>query len=130
MHASARIVYGVLCAMNAVLMIAAPRLWYDMVPGVAASGPFNPHFVRDFGCAFLVVGASFIAGAASPTRLRPAMIASAAVVVLHAAVHLGEALGGAHRAVHLGTDLVTVYAPAAISLWLALPSNRYFEATQ
>ena len=44
-------------------MLVAPDHWYAAVPGVAATGPFNPHFVRDIGLAFVASGAGLMAGA-------------------------------------------------------------------
>ena len=42
-------VLGVLLAANGVVMLFAGLWWYGVVPGVTATGPFNPHFVRDIG---------------------------------------------------------------------------------
>ena len=44
---------------NGVVMLAAGRWWYGAVAGVPETGPFNPHFVKDIGAAYLVVGAAF-----------------------------------------------------------------------
>ena len=71
-----RIIAGVLAlilAGNGVMMLLAPLPWYDAVPGVVATGPFNPHFVRDIGAAYLVAGlgaaAGGVAGAGGGRRL-------------------------------------------------------------
>jgi hypothetical protein len=45
---------GILSAVNGVFMVVAPAAWYPIVPGVVESGPFNAHFIRDIGAAFLV----------------------------------------------------------------------------
>jgi hypothetical protein len=39
---------------NGVFMLAWPAVWYGLTPGVAETGPFNPHFARDVGGAYLV----------------------------------------------------------------------------
>ena len=39
--------------MNGVAMMGAPLSWYGFVPGVAATGPFNEHFVSDVGAAYV-----------------------------------------------------------------------------
>ena len=39
---------------NDLAMLFAGLWWYGVVPGVTASGPFNSHFVRDIGAAYLV----------------------------------------------------------------------------
>lgn len=46
---------------NAVWMLAGPMHWYSDLPTTAPhTGPFNPHFVRDIGCAFLTVGIALV----------------------------------------------------------------------
>ncbi len=47
---------GLLLAANGFLMLADPAQWYAMVPGVPETGPFNPHFVRDIGAVYVVIG--------------------------------------------------------------------------
>jgi len=41
---------------NGLMMLVAGPLWYQSVPGATETGPFNPHFVKDIGAAFLVSG--------------------------------------------------------------------------
>jgi len=48
---------------NGVFMLVAPDNWYFAVPGVTTTGPFNPHFVRDIGLIFLLIGGAFLVGA-------------------------------------------------------------------
>jgi hypothetical protein len=45
-------ILGLSLAANGVIMLAVPAAWYTAVPGVPATGPFNPHFVRDIGVAY------------------------------------------------------------------------------
>jgi hypothetical protein len=119
MLAVLRIVLGLSFSLVAAMMLAAPHFWYVTFPGVAERGAFNPHFVRDIGCASLVAGAGFVAGGIRPSHYRPAMIAGAALIVLHALVHVVEEIAGAHGRSFLATDLPAVYLPAAAGLWLA-----------
>jgi hypothetical protein len=53
-------IVGLLQLAIAAVMLFAPRSFYDLVPGVTETGPFNPHFVRDVGAAFLVAGAGLL----------------------------------------------------------------------
>jgi hypothetical protein len=46
-------VFGISLVANGVMMLAAAAGWYGAVPGVPDTGPFNPHFVRDIGAAYL-----------------------------------------------------------------------------
>src|SRR5678816_1493101 len=56
-------VLGAFNALNGVIMLADGRHWYDTVPGVVFTGPYNPHFVQDIGAAFLAAGLGLIARA-------------------------------------------------------------------
>ncbi len=53
-------ILGLLAAVNGLFMLIAPDSWYPITPGVPDTGPFNQHFVRDIGCAFLVTGVSLV----------------------------------------------------------------------
>lgn len=41
-----------------------PQQFYDLIPGLAAMGPFSIHFIRDVGLAFLACGILTFWGAA------------------------------------------------------------------
>ena len=113
-------VLGLLAAASGVFMLAAPAAWYAMVPGVPDTGPFNAHFIRDIGAAFLVAGGSLV-WFARDARARPNALTSAAFFTLHALVHLSDAITGResiYQAVH---DLPTVYLGAPLALWIAWP---------
>ncbi|PZQ58867.1 MAG: hypothetical protein DI570_17115 [Phenylobacterium zucineum] len=105
---------------NGVAMLVAPLAWYDAVPGVPATGPFNPHFVRDIGAIY--VTAALAAGwfAWRPAEGWPALCAAAAWLTLHAAVHVYDATCGASPFADMRRDLVGVYLFAAIPLALVL----------
>ena len=53
MRALLRWALPVLLAANGLFMLLAPHAWYPAVPGVTETGPYNPHFVRDIGAAYL-----------------------------------------------------------------------------
>lgn len=110
---------GAILALNGIAMLFAGLWWYGAVPGVTATGPYNPHFVRDIGAAYLVTGGALGAYAAWPGEARPAVVAVAAFLVLHAAVHVHDAVCGTHLLADVLRDLAGVYLPAALALWLA-----------
>ncbi len=56
-------------AVNALIQLALPLAWYDAVPGVPLTGPFNPHFVRDIGMAYLVVVLGWSGSPPGPGRV-------------------------------------------------------------
>lgn len=113
-------VLGGLGVLNGLYMLARGPDWYARVPGVAHTGPYNPHFVADIGAAFLASGAALAARAWRP-RLWPAALAGAGFVGLHGAIHVFEiATGHAHDGL---TDIGLVVLPAALTLWAALPAK-------
>src|SRR5205814_7375556 len=79
---------------NGLAMLFAGLWWYGVVPGVTATGPYNPHFVRDIGAEYLVVGVSLAAFAWRPREAWPALVAAAAFLTLHAGIHVFDAACG------------------------------------
>src|ERR1700731_3043762 len=59
-----------LLSANGLAMLFAGGWWYGVVPGVTVTGPYNPHFVRDIGAAYLVAGPSHAAFALRPRPWR------------------------------------------------------------
>jgi hypothetical protein len=105
---------------NGLAMLAAGRWWYGIAPGVPMTGPFNPHFVKDIGAAYLVVGAAFAWLAARPSPVaRGATAAGALFLGLHAGVHLTDAIGDPSGLTHLVRDFPGVFAPALLAAWIA-----------
>lgn len=105
---------------NGAAMLAAPLDWYGAVPGVTATGPFNPHFVRDIGAAYLVAGAGVGWFAWRPREGWPALAAATAFLILHAAIHVYDATCGTRPLQDMLRDLAGVYLTAALALFLAL----------
>jgi hypothetical protein len=120
MHKILGLMLGAALAANGIFMLADPAAWYGAVPGVPMTGPFNAHFVRDIGCAYLAAGGA-LAGFAIDARARGAALAGAAFLALHAAVHLLDWAGGRESLAHLVKDLPAVFAPPALAFWLAWP---------
>jgi hypothetical protein len=105
---------------NGLAMLFAGLWWYGVVPGVTATGPFNPHFVRDIGAEYLVVGASLAAFAWRPRAAWPAVCAAAGFLTLHAAIHVFDAVCGTKPLSDVARDFAGVYLPALITLVFAL----------
>ncbi len=112
------LVFGAISLGNAAWMLAAPLLWYHELPaGVPDFGPFNPHFVRDIGCAFATVGVALVWAALAPRR-RFALVAVASLFyVAHAVLHVFDTLRAAVEPAHWLLDLPGVYLPAIVLLW-------------
>src|SRR5215475_13286973 len=113
---------GLLLAANGLLMLLDPAQWCAIVPGVPETGPLNPHFVRDIGAAYVVTGVA-IAWLARDARAVPAALAGALFLTLHALVHVADAIAGRLHPEHILSDLVAVFVPAAIALWLVSSST-------
>lgn len=112
---------------TALFQLIAPLTWYDSAPSVIATGPFNAHFVRDIGAAYLVAAGGLAAFAWKPHAARPALCAAAGFLVLHAAVHVFDAVCGDQPLQDTVRDFVGIHLVALITLGLALagpPTSR------
>jgi hypothetical protein len=116
-------ILGILFAANALWMLAAPFDWYSRIPGVTDTGPANAHFIRDIGCAYLVVALALFWLAVQPARAWPAALASAAFLLLHAATHVWDTVAGREHAHRLLAEVPTVILPALFTLCLAWPAK-------
>jgi hypothetical protein len=114
-------VLGFGIAANGVYMLVAPAAWYGTAPGALQTGPLNPHFVRDVGAAYLAAGAALF-WFGFDARARPAGVAAAAFLNFHAALYAAEALG--RHGFISAFDLLNVFIPAALALWLAWPDPK------
>jgi hypothetical protein len=105
---------------NGLVMLAAGRWWYGAVAGVPETGPFNPHFVKDIGAAYVLVGAAFGWLAACPSPgARGASLAAALFLGLHACIHVAEAIGNPAGLADLARDFPGVILPALLAVWIA-----------
>jgi hypothetical protein len=114
---------GALLAANALAMLFASLRWYYAVPGVTATGPFNPHFVRDIGATYLVVAGGLVWFAWRLAEGWAALVAGAAFLVLHALVHVHDAVLSPVCGHDLLRDLPGVFVPALIAAWIAMIST-------
>ncbi len=112
---------GLTGAANGVFMLAAPALWYDSVPGLPHTGPFNAHFVSDIGVAYLVASTGLIARAWRP-RYWPAAVAGAAFMCGHAVIHVLDIM--MERTGNVSVDVWLVIAPALLAAWVAWPAKE------
>ena len=118
-----RILAGVMAAAmlaNGVAMLSASLSWYDAVPGVTATGPFNGHFIKDIGAIYLTCALGLAWFAWRPAQGWAAMAAGATWLTLHAAVHVYDATCGSSPLADIQRDFVGVYLFAAIPLALTL----------
>ncbi len=99
-------------------MLIAPLAWYDGIPGVPATGPFNSHFVRDIAFAFLVSAATI--GWATAKAVRSTALAGIAWPCLHALFHLQVWIArGLPLDLVATLNLTGIQLPAWLALWAA-----------
>jgi hypothetical protein len=113
-------ILGATGALNGVFMLIDGARWYDTVPGLAHTGPFNSHFVADIGAAYLVAGTALIVRAWRP-RYWPAAIAGAAFMAAHALIHVADLT--LRRSGDPRVDVFLVIIPAALAVWTAFPGK-------
>jgi hypothetical protein len=118
-----RIIAAALAAMlgaNGLVMLFAGRWWYNAVPGVTATGPYNPHFVRDIGAAYLVTAAGLGWFAIRPREAWPALVGAAAFQTAHVAIHVFDAFNGTMPMAHIIRDFAGVYLPTLLTVAIAV----------
>jgi hypothetical protein len=101
---------------NGLAMLFAARWWYAAVPGATETGPFNPHFVKDIGAAYVVAGAGFAAFAWRPKAALPALAAATGFLALHALIHIADAIVSPTGIADVVRDVSGVFLPAIIGL--------------
>jgi hypothetical protein len=109
------LLFGAGAVANAAWMLLSPGHWYQELPaGVPDTGPLNRHFVRDIGCAFLVLGAALAVAAFRPAWRVAACAAVTVFYALHAVVHVVDTWRGLVGPEHWAIDLPGVYLPALL----------------
>jgi len=121
-----RVAAGILAlilGVNALAMLFSGHWWYGAVPGVTATGPFNPHFVKDIGAAYLVVALALAWRAARPAAGQGAAVAGAGFLAFHALIHVADELSGPNALAEFIRDFAGVFLPAIVAGWIAWPSR-------
>jgi hypothetical protein len=112
---------GLFLAANGLLMLLDPLAWYNLVPGVATTGFFNPHFIRDIGLIQLLLGLAFAAGTLRPERRVGLWAAATLWLTAHAVFHLWEVAAGICSPAAIPRDFLAVTLPAIngalLTLW-------------
>ncbi len=118
---------AVVLAANGLAMLVWPQIWYQIVPTVPYTGPFNGHFVRDIGCAYLTSAGALGWYAFEPSRARSAALTGLAFLLAHAVVHVWDALVGRCTPHHFAEDFVGVFLLPLLALALVtmpMPARR------
>ncbi|HLW93552.1 MAG TPA: hypothetical protein VKS78_19925 [Roseiarcus sp.] len=117
---------GLLNLGNGLLMLVAPHHWYETVPGVVTTGPFNHHFVIDIALAYVASGAGMLAGLRPGRSAAVFALAGAIWPALHALFHISEWLAGGFPAdfMNAATQVVGVVLIGLVGIALAYLQAR------
>jgi hypothetical protein len=119
--------------------LLAPRSWYDDFPGagmhwIPAFGPYNEHFVRDFGSLYLGLGLLLLFAAVSLSRplVQGALGALMAFSAPHFIVHLTELdrLSTGDNVANMTTLALSVVVPAVLLYLTFVPSRQAKETAE
>jgi hypothetical protein len=105
---------------NGLFMLIAPLPWYNLVPGVTDTGPFNQHFIRDIGIIQLFIGVAFGIGLWKPARRIELWGAATLWLIAHALFHVWEVAVGICGPSVLVRDFPAVSMPALMGIALTL----------
>jgi hypothetical protein len=118
--------------------LLAPRSWYDNFPGfgmhwIPAFGPYNEHFLRDFGALYLALGLllGFAAISLSRPLVQGALGALLTFSLPHFIVHLTklDTLSTGDNIGNMTALGLTVAIPAVLLYLTFVPSRRAGETT-
>ena len=105
---------------NGVFMIINPALWYTEVPGVARTGAFNQHFIRDIAILYMIIGGALLGGVLRREFSVMLWGTTALWLSSHAVFHVWEVMAGLCGPETLITDFPAVSLPALISVGLTV----------
>src|SRR5579862_6543288 len=105
---------------NGLFMLMDGPRWFKVTPGAASTGPFNAHLVADVGVAFIAAGLALLS-LSCRAWYWPAAMAGSAFLVFHALIHI---VGFAQHS-HDPTSTVWIAVLAALSLWVAVPTEQH-----
>ncbi len=110
--------WGLFWLAVALWMLGDPAGWYAGVDGVPNTGPYNPHFVRDIGMAYLTLALLVFAAIRWPAQATPLVGAGALFLGLHALLHVWDIAAGRLPAEHILMDMPGVFIPVVVSIFL------------
>lgn len=107
---------GATSVLNGIAMYFTPGDWFAAVPGVIETGPFNGHFVRDVGAAYVMTGVAVILAVQLRACRLPLLVVASIFSAGHAARHVIEwlTIDATHQ--HWMADAMGVVFPALIIL--------------
>lgn len=107
---------------NGAWMLLDASGWFERIASDVR--PFNVHFVRDIGAAYLASGVALLWAAWRPGWRLPLVAVAAVFHVLHAVGHVRETAVGELASFHWLEDLPGVYLPAIAMLVMVVVFRR------
>jgi predicted anti-sigma-YlaC factor YlaD len=107
---------------NGAWMLLDAAGWFERVASDVS--PFNVHFVRDIGAAYLASGVALLWAAWRPAWRLPLVAVAAIFHALHAVGHVRETASGELGSFHWLEDLPGVYLPAILMLVMVFVFRR------
>lgn len=124
-----KIILAVLAAwhgLNGFFMLAMPVRWYETVPGVTHTGPFNGHFIADIAIAFLASAIGLALAASRPGHSVAAFLTMPAIFLGgHAVLHAVEFFHGHLNAYEIVRDTAIIIVPGLLPAILAFRVFHY-----
>lgn len=121
---------GMLSAGNGFAMLLAPKRWFWSVDGVALTGGYNAHFIRDIGMVYLLTAVAMFAGIARPAQRVLLWGAATAWLLSHALFHLWEVAAGICGPEAIARDFMGVTLPGLLVAGLTLAAMRMAPAAR
>jgi len=115
---------GISSVLNGAGMYLVPGEWFVAVPGVTETGPFNDHFVRDVGAAYVASGAAVILAVKIRAARLPLLGVASLFSVGHAARHAIDWVTVEATHHHWHVDAAAVVVPAFVVLWATVVAWR------
>jgi hypothetical protein len=127
-------ILGAIGLINGIAMFFAPSTWFfQMVPGVPETGPFNAHLVADSGTFFIAVGVGLLIAGFDPKRHVAVVVVAAIANLFHSILHIYSHEAGLLSLAHLGTEVSGIYLPTLALIAIAIillrsPAPRRVES--
>jgi len=97
---------------NSIWMFVSPLSWYHELPAAVPDfGPYNRHFIRDIGGAYLACALSLLYSAFYINARLYGILFSSLFFGFHAATHVFETFVGEVSSSHWWIDMPGVYVP-------------------
>lgn len=114
----------VFAAATGALLLTEPQTFYTSIPGVATSGPFNAHFLRDVGLAYATLSAGAAFALCHPSSARTVTAMAATYLLGHAVLHVAMDVSSANTGPRSQRRLASIFRRLSPSYWQCVRPDR------